>query len=210
MDDVSALIARCEFWEKLAYLAAGIVLIGVLCEEIPDHTTWINPELWKKSVKRVGAILLILGLAGDVATLVETSAINGDLIRRAEPRTLSPQQQSKLAAELRAFAGQQFSLAITPDPEPVALMKQIYSVVNAAGWSVIPAQMQGDVSLGKAVEVVATGVKIQFVPNASSETVSRARLFASLLKSDGIPADAEPNPGLANISALNILVGAKG
>jgi hypothetical protein len=89
-------------------------------------------------------------------------------------------------------------------------MKQIYSVVNAAGWSVIPAQMQGDVSLGKAVEVVATGVKIQFVPNASSETVSRARLFASLLKSDGIPADAEPNPGLANISALNILVGAKG
>jgi hypothetical protein len=210
VDDVSVLIARYEFWEKLAYLAAGIVLIGVLCEEIPDHTTGINFESWKKSVKRVGAILLILGLAGDVATLVETSAINGDLIRRAEPRTLSPQQQSKLAAELRAFAGQQFSLAITPDPEPVALMKQIYSVVNAAGWSVIPAQMQGDVSLGKAVEVVATGVKIQFVPNASSETVSRARLFASLLKSDGIPADAEPNPGLANISALNILVGAKG
>jgi hypothetical protein len=58
------------------------------------------------------------------------------------PRSLSPEQQESLVSVLYPFAGQNFALAVFPDPEPLALTRLLNKLLKSAGWTRVPAQIQ--------------------------------------------------------------------
>ena len=50
------------------------------------------------------------------------------------PRTLSPEQQRKIAAEVRPFGKLPFDFAVHTDPEATDLMEQVAASLEMAGW----------------------------------------------------------------------------
>jgi hypothetical protein len=55
--------------ERWSYGSAFIVLIGVIGESIADLTNWIEDECFKKRLEKASALILILGLAGDLVAI---------------------------------------------------------------------------------------------------------------------------------------------
>jgi len=187
--------ANPALWSSIGFwiLVAGLVGEGIVIVVVPSG----------KLEKALSVLCTILIIAGVTIEHVADA-------KRFGPRRLSADQVQHLVTLLKPFAGQEFSLAVAPDPEAIDLLKTIDSVVNAAGWRVIPAQMQSDVAVGKAAQVFTTGVRIQFAMNASAETIRRAKILAAALNDDGIWTIAEPNPDLKSASALNVVGGARG
>jgi uncharacterized coiled-coil protein SlyX len=50
------------------------------------------------------------------------------------PRSLNTEQQARLTEKLGSFAGQKYSFNVFPDPEAIALMRQI-DMLKQAGWT---------------------------------------------------------------------------
>jgi hypothetical protein len=115
-----------------AYGSAFVVLVGVVGESIAELTKWVKPECRAKRLAKMSALLLILGLAGDLVaihmTQLATASLNqeaGEANERAanlERESLLLQQQlvaqgsrsvllygkrrDRLIAHLKPFAGQ--------------------------------------------------------------------------------------------------------
>jgi hypothetical protein len=50
------------------------------------------------------------------------------------PRALDANKQSRIAEKIKPFAGVPFDVALQPDPEPIGLLSQIISALEAGGW----------------------------------------------------------------------------
>ena len=57
-----------------------------------------------------------------------------ELAKLKSPRTLAPEDQAKVIADLKAFAGQKYSVAVFQDPEALALLRVLNTMLNSAGW----------------------------------------------------------------------------
>ena len=64
-----------------------------------------------------------------------------ELAKLKEPRTIAPEDQEKIIAALKAFAGQNFGFSVFPDPEPLALLRVLDAVLTSAGWLRVPSQI---------------------------------------------------------------------
>jgi hypothetical protein len=130
------------------------------------------------------------------------------LARLKVPRTLGVEQKRRLASKVRTFPGQLFTFTVCPDPESLDLMREIKMVLTASGWIEAPSQL-GDVGIGQAGMVFTVGVEIQMPLRGNPTAWERAKLLASVLSAEGIPATATLNPELKNPLAINIMVGKK-
>src|SRR5271168_4054073 len=81
-----------SLWLWLASLSAGalwsygsafVVLVGVVGETITELTEWIKPECVRKRVAKISAIVLILGLTGDLLGIRETQIEVASLTKEA-------------------------------------------------------------------------------------------------------------------------------
>ena len=81
-----------SFWFWLASLSSGalwsygaafVVLVGVIGETVTEFTEWIKPESRKERVKKISAIVLILGLTGDLLAIRETQLEVATLTKEA-------------------------------------------------------------------------------------------------------------------------------
>ena len=64
-----------------------------------------------------------------------------ELAKLKDPRTIAPEDQVKIIAALKKFAGQNFGFNVFPDPEPMALLRAIDAVLKSAGWLRVPSQL---------------------------------------------------------------------
>src|ERR1039458_3012097 len=66
-----------------SYGSAFVVLVGVVGETITELTDWIKPEDLRKRVAKISAIVLILGLTGDLLGIRETQIEVASLTKEA-------------------------------------------------------------------------------------------------------------------------------
>ena len=225
---------------ELLLLAASVVLVAGWVGE------WLMPEAWKKLVwYRLAKACIILGVVGElfgVAGIFEASArlvsvletdnirlqllANGARDRAAKseltleqfksPRTLKPEQQDRIVAALKPFAGMRFDFTIQPGPEPEALMGQIAEILARAGWVWQPKQNAGAIAFLIAGKPQ-SGVNTSFVGLGAEIDSSKAREWRPALVALTEAFAAEALPMRANIAAdgsalpdgIHIFVGGK-
>ena len=64
-----------------------------------------------------------------------------ELAKLTEPRTIAPEDQEKIIAALQQFAGQHFGFSVFSDPEALALLRALDTLLKSAGWLRVPAQI---------------------------------------------------------------------
>ncbi len=64
-----------------------------------------------------------------------------ELAKLKEPRTIVPDDQEKIIAALKKFAGQNFGFSVFPDPESLALLRTLDAMLKSAGWLRVPSQI---------------------------------------------------------------------
>ena len=116
-----------------------------------------------------------------------------ELEKLKEPRTIAPEDQEKIIAALKEFAGQNFGFSVFPDPESLALLRALDAMLKSAGWLRVPSQI-GAIVVDSAGATAGTshnsGVSAFFGPDNPD---ARAALLAlsKALTSAGIP--CQPN-----------------
>lgn len=119
----------------------------------------------------------------------EAAKANLELARLKEPRRLSTEQQNRVAARLRQFAGQKFDFNVYPESEPMALATMFDSMLKAAGWQRIPSR-NGDIVVTVGGETAGTaylqGIEIFIGPDDDSSVRALTEL-ASAVSANGIP-----------------------
>ena len=112
-----------------------------------------------------------------------------ELEKLKEPRTIAPEDQEKIIAALKEFAGQNFGFSVFPDPESLALLRTLDAMLKSAGWIRVPSQI-GAIVVDAAGATAGTshnsGVSAFFGPDNPD---ARAALLAlsKALNSAGIP-----------------------
>jgi hypothetical protein len=138
------------------------------------------------------------------------------LARFKQPRSLSPEQQDTLITTLKPFAGQHFAFAVFPDPEPLALLRMLDTILRSAGWQRIPSQIdrEGGVLVEAAGETAATifdsGITAYIAPD-DTQSVPAESTFCSALKVADLPCETHRTPQLAGKTprAITISIGKK-
>lgn len=127
------------------------------------------------------------------------------------PRTLSPEQQQRIVAELRpSTVGQQFSFSVVGDSEALDLLATIRAILNEAGWvKGLPVGF-GDIKIGDDAALgYGRGVIVRFSPNAQEGARQSAALLSKYLNSEQIASAVEVDKRVTDPTALNVLVGTK-
>ena len=57
-----------------------------------------------------------------------------ELAKLKAPRTVAPEDQARMIADLKAFTGQKYSVAVFQDPEALALLRVLNAMLKSAGW----------------------------------------------------------------------------
>ena len=91
--DVSTLRSSLGFWEIVDYIATGIVLIGVAGESVAEFLRFPKDEYKRTQVAKLSALILIVGLAGELVSVVQTSRFSGQLIAISAVRLKLEQNQ---------------------------------------------------------------------------------------------------------------------
>jgi hypothetical protein len=81
--DVPTLISSLGWWETVGFIAAGIVLLGVIGEFLAEFTDVFKLKQNEKRRTRfakLSALVLIVGLLGELPSLFKTSHLSGQII----------------------------------------------------------------------------------------------------------------------------------
>ena len=91
-----------------------------------------------------------------------------DLAKLKEPRTIAPKDQETIISELEKFTGQNYSFSVFQDPEALALLRVLDSILKSAGWLRVRSQI-GIVAIsvagGTAAATLTSGVFVTLGPN---------------------------------------------
>jgi hypothetical protein len=87
-----------------SYGSAFVVLVGVVGETITELTEWIKPEADRKKIAKISAIVLILGLTGDLLAIRETQIEVASLTKEAGDARKSAERAASAADRANASA----------------------------------------------------------------------------------------------------------
>ena len=95
--------------------------------------------------ERVARAELESEVAAAEARAAEANAVASqaqlELAKLKEPRTIAPDDQDKVIAVLKEFAGQNFGFSVFGDPESLALLRALDAMLKSAGWLRVPSQI---------------------------------------------------------------------
>src|SRR5207249_11771224 len=118
-----------QWW---AYGSAFVVLLGVVGESIADLTEWVKPERKKKRLEKASALILILGLTGDLVAIhisqVELARVTTDVgnTRTAADNAASAAACAHVSAQqANVEAGNALRSAATLEKEAALLRDQL-------------------------------------------------------------------------------------
>lgn len=116
-----------------------------------------------------------------------------ELANLKKPRTIAPDDQQKIIAALKVYAGQKFSFSVFRDPEALALLRTLDVVLKSAGWIRLPSQI-GDIVVDVAGNTAGgshdSGVTA-FVGPDNSDAEAALLTLSRVLSVAGIP--CQPN-----------------
>ena len=131
-----------------------------------------------------------------------------ELAKLKEPRTITPEDQEKIIAALKDFAGQHFGFSVFPDPEPLALLRVLDAVLTSAGWHRVPSQL-GAIVVDAAGNTAGTshdfGVTAFVGPDNSAAEAALLALSAALTTA-GIPCQPSRTEQLQDKTPRAILI----
>ena len=131
-----------------------------------------------------------------------------ELEKLKQPRTITPQGQENIIAAVKKFAGQNFSFAVYPDPEPLALVRLLDDILKSAGWIRVPSQI-GVIVVEVAGDTVGhahdSGVAA-FVGPDNAEAVPALRALSEALTDAGIPCGASQTDQLLGETPKAIVI----
>lgn len=204
--DMDALGSSLFWWEIGGYIATAIVVIGVVGELIVEFTDWIKSP---QTISRVGiasALILVIGLAGEILTQVRVNSISGQIIAflnndtaslRLElakiqlPRNLSDEAQKRIADKIRPLGKQKYSLEEGPIEADSKIDAQLIDTLTLAGWEKLPAPDWMIKSRDPRVSFVLSdvfGVWVDFEGKEASRLSDVAKALAEALTTEGIEA----------------------
>jgi len=130
------------------------------------------------------------------------------------PRSLSAEQQDRIATKVRPFGSIPFDFAVQTDPESINLMEQISASLESAGWIRKPWKDGGVIFTpqGKppAGIVSFSGLAIQIDVSKTAEWDWAASTLWKAIEAEGIAATAvRLNDKSENANAVHIKVGKK-
>jgi outer membrane murein-binding lipoprotein Lpp len=147
--DISELMSESSFWEIAGYWATGIVTLGVAGEAVTELTNCIKSRPLKRFVERASALILILGLAGEILTQVQAGNKNALIIGilNTETARLSAEAEEakKEIAHANAIAAQanQRAASLQFDLER-QIEKSRARTLNQSQWEAL-SEMKGSV-----------------------------------------------------------------
>ena len=212
MTDLLLGMASPEFWRNCGFALSAAGVIGIVAAVIfPDHKRRLQ-----KGLALVFVALLLMGFAlarfGDAALLAEARERANDaeleLARLKTPRTLAPEAQRRLAAQLRQFAGQEFAGQVAPGSEDArGLWETLDTALTAAEWvRVAPYGFAiGNPPAGVPL-APNSGVTVFVAASLANELAPIARALAAALMAEGIIAGVSASAGPQMESRANVIV----
>jgi hypothetical protein len=97
MADIASLTASRDLWDTVSNWATGAVLIGVVGETVTGLFEWITNKAWRRRVEKASALVLIVGLAGELLSQGKGSRASSEI-------TAILNKQAGEANEKAAFA----------------------------------------------------------------------------------------------------------
>lgn len=143
---VALWLAELSTAEKWAYGSAFIVLVGVVGETIADLTKWIKNKRCRKIVEKVSALVLILGLTGDLVSISLARSELAVITREAGNAKNSAKEAADAAARANKYVdgiarlswprqldGAKFVTLL--EGKPQARVKLLYNPNDSEAWS---------------------------------------------------------------------------
>lgn len=131
-----------------------------------------------------------------------------ELAKFTEPRSIAPENQAKFIAGLEQFKGQHFGFSVFGDPESLALLRSLDTLLKSAGWLRVSAQI-GDIVVDAAGSTAGTshdsGVKVFVGPGNEVAEAALLALCQSLTNA-GIPCQPARTEQLRDKTPKAILI----
>jgi hypothetical protein len=188
--DINVLMSSAHCWEIAGYFSTALVLIGVIGEFVGELTNWVSSELWKRRLLVASTLTLIIGIAAEILTQVQSNSKNslviGILNKSVEdertarvnlevqiaPRRLDLKQQKSLAALFAKFPGRTVHVSsYMRDHEADFLARQILRAIYDANLQKDDKRMHVDTFGTAIVGICVTGTDISLV-KATIETLA--------------------------------------
>jgi hypothetical protein len=92
--EVASLKSALRCWERFGYISTGIVFLGCVGEFVAEFTSVPKSKEVGSKLARLSLIVLILGIAGELLSAVQTSQLSGQLIANIEERAGTAEQKA--------------------------------------------------------------------------------------------------------------------
>jgi hypothetical protein len=212
MSDFLLGVASPEFWRDCGFALSATGVIGIVAVIIfPDDKRRLQKGL---ALAFVALLLADYGFArfGESALLAEARERADDaeleLARLKTPRTLAPDAQRRIAAQLRQFAGQEFTGQVAPGSEDArGLWEALDPALAAAGWvRVAPYGFAiGNPPAGVPL-APNSGVTVFVAASRANELAPIAQALARALMAEGIIAGVSASAGPQMEGRPNVIV----
>jgi hypothetical protein len=212
MSDFLLGVASPEFWRDCGFALSATGVIGIVAVIIfPDDKRRLQKGL---ALAFVALLLVGYGFArfGESALLAEARERADDaeleLARLKTPRTLAPDAQRRLAAQLRQFAGQEFTGQVAPGSDDArGLWEALEPALAAAQWvRVAPYGFAiGNPPAGVPL-APNSGVTVFVAASRANELAPIAQALARALMAEGIIAGVSASAGPQMEGRPNVIV----
>lgn len=225
----------CDRWERGC---AAIVVVAVVAELVLAAVHPSYDSLWNRAGSAFADAAIALGIVGEVwfgrrdariqtelrnrsnKKLGDAEKIAAEANERAKqielelakfkaPRSLTPEQQKALAAEISVFKGQRVYLVASPSTsETEIFMRVLAYVFQLAEWTIV-----GTNSSPQPIFILPTGVIVQWYAPQGSDPMSSAEkgpslALAAALNKFGIAASATGGP-MHSMGAITVVINTK-
>jgi hypothetical protein len=184
-DDIKTLMSAADWWETIGYIAAGLVLVGVIIESYELYLLIREGKLREKAAEFIGVLILVVGLAVEIIAQVQSNNRTGLIIaalneqaakselaleRLKGPRHLSEEQQKAIAAKLERFAPLTINLLEFDghtNSEVIGLGKDLQSTIERLPGS------RAAISIASSITSFASGIIIR-APKDFGDAIAEA------------------------------------
>jgi hypothetical protein len=124
-------------------------------------------------------------------------------------RSLNAEQQARIAAALKSYAGQEYTLSVNSNSEAENLLCQIDAALRMAKWRRIssPYSLPIDTACGTFGLSLLWGVRLRLSDKADTGHQWNMLMLVNALKAEGIAADSSIEADAANSTAISVSVG---
>jgi hypothetical protein len=144
--------------------------------------------------------------------LQQAANATAELNRLKTGRSLSKEQQERIAAHIARFPGTPFDIWVSADSDSTALMELIDSVLRSANWKFNSTGNPIEFA-GKAGIIAASGISIHVPEEHRSEWEPAVIALRNALMSAGIPAlavrDTDTTETTAKRDRIHVMIGSK-